>query len=336
MINKIKNQAVWMGGLSLLAVLFIGLSLFHPKSVQAQTNFPALDISLSPPVVYLSIKPGETKQHAILIKNEGTDDVLANLSLSDFRSDNQTGQPILSEDTTFGYLKIRDGELNWKSNFLLKAKTEKKVVFDLTVPSSATEGEFPLTVLLNASRIGSNMGEQSQIAGMIGSNIIVFISRDETNQSKLTIDRTVIPKWVDSSRPLEFSISIKNTGKHAAPLSGTITIVNSLGQKVKSYLLYPDMVLANTSRLARAIDTTQSQITDIETVLAQPDLQFSSKISYQPLFLLGIYTIHIELPEEKITHTVVGLPVGLLLAAVVIPLLVVSVQYLIRKLQKSS
>jgi hypothetical protein len=62
---------------------------------------PELNLSLSPPITYLSILPGETKSFQLNLQNSGSRNLLVQLQLADFESDNLTGQPILKLGSKF-------------------------------------------------------------------------------------------------------------------------------------------------------------------------------------------------------------------------------------------
>ena len=300
----------------------------------AQTNETALDLSITPPTTYFNIKPGETKQHTILIKNTGAADVLAQLSLSDFHGDNTTGFPTLAGGSTFSYLKIRDEKINWKTDFLLKQGAEKKIVFDLAIPETATDGEYPLTILVSGSKLGAQIAGQSPITGMIGTNLIVLIASSDQDQSNLNLESLTAPRIIDSLQNLQFMAKFNNTGKHAAPIQGRVTITNLFGSEVKRYLIYPDMVLANSSRQARFVDTTNTQITDVASLAEQTDILPTSQPTYTSLFLLGPYTVRIEHPQGTVAYTVIALPISLLLAALALPLFIITTIRFLRIISK--
>lgn len=316
----------------LIATSFI-VGLSQPHNVQAQLE-TALDLSITPPTTYFNIKPGEIKQHTILIKNTGSADLLIQLSLTDFRSDGKTGYPALAAESTFQYLKIRDAGIDWKTDFLLKTGAEKKIVFDLAIPENATDGEHPLTILVSGSKLGAKIAGQSPITGMIGTNLIVLISSLDQDQSNLVLHTLSTPKIIDSLQSLTFTALFENSGKHAAPIQGRARITNFLGTEVRRYLLYPDMILAQSTRQARFIDTTETQITDIASVPEQTELNPIEQPTYQGLFLLGPYTISIEYPQGTVGQTVVALPISITLAALALPLFILTVIKLLRAVLK--
>lgn len=307
----------------LIVITYMSHCLFLAQSA-AQTNETALDLSITPPTTYFNIKPGETKQHTILIKNTGSADLLIQLSLSDFHSDNTTGFPTLSGSSSFAFLKIRDEKINWKTDFLLKQGAEKKIIFDLAIPETASNGEFPLTILVSGSKLGAQIAGQSPITGMVGTNLIVLIASSDQDQSQLNLQSLTTPRIIDSLQTIKFTAKFVNSGKHAAPIQGRARITNLFGSEVKRYLLYPDMVLANSSRQARFVDTTDTQITDVASLAEQTDILPTDQPTYSSLFLLGPYTIQIEHPQGMVTQTVVALPISLLLASLALPLFIIT------------
>lgn len=326
--NLFTLSTLWLVG-ALLSV-----TICFPTISFAQTAETALDLSITPPTTYLNLKPGETKQHTVLIKNTGSADLLVQLNLSDFQSDNSTGFPTLTGSSSFAYIKIRDEKIDWQTDFLLKQGAEKKVTLELNIPENATLGEYPLTLLVSGSKLGAKIAGQSPITGMIGSNLVVLIASSDQDQSNITLKSFSGKTIIDSLQSLRFSVSFENTGTHAAPIQGRAKITNMFGTEVRRYLLYPDMVLAHSSRKVRFVDTTNTQITDVASLAEQTELAPTDQPTYSSLLLFGPYFITIEYPQGTVSHTSIALPISLLLAATALPLFIISTIRLLRILNK--
>lgn len=322
--------------LGALCVCACGAALIAPTSISAQTT-TELDLSFSPPVTYLGIKPGETKILELKLKNSGSRNLKVELELGEFEADGVSGQPKLKFDSGFPYLKAQDPAWNWHQPHALKSGETATIKFVLAVPESVPLKESHLTILAKASQVSdlvtaksSLTGGSGQVAGLIGSNLIVAVADSNANLSKLELFNWKAPHFVDSLRGIQVTGLIKNQGQQAGPVIGKASLVGPNGQLLKSWLLYPDMVLPGTTRGFRAIDTTTDPSADPALWLSQPNVKLEPQLSYQPSWLLGKYSLKVQLfkqsytdaqPVVSETYSIIALPFGILIAVIGLPFL---------------
>lgn len=322
----------FLAGLGLALGILVGLGVVSAPQVGAQTP-PALDLSVSPPTTYLWIKPGQTLTHTVTLEQKGRLPVTIIPSVVDFQADGTTGQPILNKNSTFKYLSLATPTGNTtttgtdaNSSFTLQPNQAKKLTFTLNIPADAREAEYPLTLLFTAQPTSEFTLSQtgSTVSGVVGSNLIVLISNTDRDRGELSVKEIQTPQWIDSFRSLSFKVLAENTGHNATTASGSAVITDWQGKQVAQFPIYPDMVLAGSTRLVRTSPTTDldlaSGFTPPDLTTIDPALLTSQFIFDQP-FLIGPYTIAVYLTKfdqnlasvTPVTTTVVALPYTLVI-----------------------
>lgn len=281
-----------------------------------------IDLAVGPPTTYLHLKPGTTSSQRLVIEQKGSLVLDITPSLVDFASDGKTGQPALKDTSTFRYATLtlpNDASPQADSHtFTLTPQQKKNISVNFDIPSNATEGEYPLTILFRAkpseaTTIGAG---ESEVSAVVGSNIIVLISKSGKDQSQLTLEKIDSMRFIDSLMPLSFTITAKNDGGNASTASGSATISDSQQHQLAEFPFYPDMVLANSTRQLR---TTPS----LEKAAVDPSL-ITSVFNYKSWFLIGQYTIQAKLEnttsnqntDSELTQTVIALPFSFVIVAI--------------------
>ena len=135
--------------------LIISASLVVKKA-QADSK---INLSVSPPITYISIKPGEEKQYEIKVENPGNSTLQITPSLLDFDADGMTGQPIIKETGTFKYIEIKSDQISFNQKFILKPGQIISIPININIPKSAIEEEYAMTIFL----IPNSRGFQGKI-----------------------------------------------------------------------------------------------------------------------------------------------------------------------------
>ncbi len=317
--------------LPLLIAFVLGLTHAATISLQAQTRVESLQraqaetqasqpnrfaLEISPPVKYIQIKPGAKLSHTITLKNIGAFALEISPKIVDFAPDGESNVPILKKTTTFEYIEVPED--SWPT-LALKPNQSAQFTLNFSVPADAPEKEYPLTVLFEQRPLESS-GEGSRIAGALGSNLIVLISNKNTPNPDLTISSLGIFPLLDMFSILTVDPLITNHGFSAQPIQGTLTIRNWRGDLLKEFTLYPDVILGNSSRRARAQSPLQNPE---ETAVPEP-----IPLMYESDWLFGVYQIDLQLTyseaETAQTHipltsqrvTVVALPYVAIIALI--------------------
>ncbi len=286
--------------------------------VNTETTDPKrFSLEVSPPVKYIQIKPGAKLSHTITLKNIGAFALEITPKVVDFVPDGETSSPILKDSTNFSYIEMP--ERGWPM-LTLRPNQTAQLTINFSVPSDAPEKEYPLTILFEQHAL-TDAGAGSRVTGSVGSNLVVLISNQNTPSPELEITSLGVFPLLDTFSSLTVEPLISNRGISAQAINGTVTIRNWRGTVLEEFTLFPDVILGNSSRRARA-QSTLSEDGEVTDPVA---------IQYQPDWLLGLYQIDLQLTtiepgtEDAPVHrplaqqrvTVIALPyVGLIVLAV--------------------
>lgn len=297
-------------------------SLMNVAKAQTATK-QEFSLSVSPPVAYLYAKPSEKLRHTLIVKNDGQSSLRISINVTDFKADGTTGQPILQPGKVFN--KEINPELSFGEPFTLAPGRSHSVNLQFDVSGLATEKEYPLAVLVNATYVDpaeNNSAVQiinpkttkAKIAGTVVSNMIVYIGQEDTNQGLLSLANINMPHLIDSFSGIKFELLAKNSGKTADVIEGRAIIKNIFKHTISEYIFYPDFVLANTTRMVRGTKSVP-EIFDNEGFLNPEKVDtLTTQFFYKPPMMFGVYTIELELAEERYQETVVALPFSVLAA----------------------
>ncbi len=308
MINSRKNNK-WFS-----TVVLCGISwafLLHPTQVLAQSDY---SLSVYPPSAYLKIKPGTTANHTIELTNTTINTIVVTPKVFDSKPKVDSGYPEMQPTFSFPFLS---DQVQQMSPILIKPGETNIFSLHFTVPPEAIAKEYPLTVLFSSTieqAITDNqINSNSKLYGVIGANLVVLVSSDEELPNLLQVIDISLPKFFDSLRGLSFTPMLLNQGVQTVVASGSATIIDTFGKTVYQTQIYPDMILGKQQRSARAISST------LNDAVPEPVV-----FSYDPLFLLGKYTITTNIVDNQgntrnsYTRTVVALPYSFLVVVFLI------------------
>lgn len=332
MFLKFLNQVVF-NKYCLFIFLFLAISSNFVKAASA------LDLKIYPPVAYLSVKPGAGVNHQVKISNDGLYTLEVTPVLVDFHSDEKTGLAILEQKSDFLHLNLDGDPKKWGKSILLKPGDEKILNFVIALPSEAEYQEHYLAILFQAKQLSYNSvaSKNTAVSAVIASNVILLVSADEQNRGELSIEQFFLPKIADSFMGFSFSALVKNIGVNATPIEGHIKISHWPDQNVETYELYPDMVLAGSKRLVRAMSeqdlkTLEKMEEAKEVTIATGDdyeakkaefinEKLRNKFLYKKGFLIGAYDLELKVGDDFLQKRIIVLPFSILLIAIVLPLL---------------
>lgn len=315
------------------------------ESAQRSPKNPALGLTISPPVSYLYLKPQQSTTHTLILTNSGQQTLAVRMQLTDFKPDGKTGRPLLSSGQIFN--QAINPSLNFGQKFKLEPQENRSISLKIDAARLKTQKEYHLSLLFHAQTAQPNHPNQSpgnsaadqqpidhqppqaSVAGTIASNLIIFISDQGQNQGSLYIKKITAPRFIDSFTHLNFSILAQNQGLNAMPITGQAEIYNMLGQVINRFVFYPDQVLADSTRLVRALEFSPdffteegeldpSQITSVKqknsalNINASNAKLLNANLEHRALFLLGPYQIQVNLGQQQRTITVIALPFSLL------------------------
>jgi hypothetical protein len=311
---------------TILLLVFVALGV-NVKTSQAATS--KINLSISPPITYVSIKPGEKKQYEIKIENPGNTTLEVTPSLLDFETDGQTGQPVVKETGTFPYINIQNTNPSEKKlldgSYTISVKPRQKinVPIIIDVPKSATQEEYYMTIFFTFKNANQEdlSDTKARVAGTIGSNLIVLVTRNGSDKGNMIIKRITSWPTIDSFMPLKFSVLAENIGENASPASGSATITDWENNEVATFEFHPDMILKESSRQLREKEF------------------LSNQFRYKKPFLFGIYKITTKIKQNSLpeaedfvtSKTIIALPFSILILPLVGILLYLGYKAILRK-----
>lgn len=122
----------------LLLLLAIGIAFISIHIAHAQNTSPGIDITVSPPVIELNAKPGDTIKERFRLRNNQTTPVDLGIDVKKLSSDATSGEPVPAEPT-------KDDEfVSWltvdPSTVTVLPKEWQDVNFSLKIPENAAYG----------------------------------------------------------------------------------------------------------------------------------------------------------------------------------------------------
>jgi len=305
--------------MKLKTIFYLLFSLFFlfPPLVNAQSIVPDLDLTIFPPTAYLTVKPGTSLTHRIILKYEGTVRAKILPELVDFTTDGLTGTPVLQKPSQLDYIKLQNPDKQLGTPFVIEPGTQTELMLTIEPPLHAKQGEQPLSLILTAIPDTTVIfdGGSAQASGAVASNIILSVQNDFDNQADLRIEKIRLPKIVDSFSSINFKVLAKNIGRNAAAATGQIRLNHGWsGKELKHWYIYPDVILANSTRELRSLAQ------DPDSLNPNNDEIIFEKLNYKPPFLIGPYEVTVNLSSanqpnnttHQRTQTIIALPLSII------------------------
>jgi hypothetical protein len=276
-IKKIASSTLLFGTLFLLS----GLS----HKIKAQTD---ISLSVSPPISYLQVPPGTTRNHTVVLENKSDKAITVTPSIVDFSPDGKTGRAIISNELSFPYITFGISDIK---DLSIPAHKKAQLTLYMDIPQDASEREYPLTILFfskNETPAFKINESNSKITGAIGSNLVVLVSKESKLSQVLRVIDTNTPRFIDSFGRIEFSPLVKNESFASVAASGSAKILNWKKDIIVEFDIYPDIVLGSNTRELRALRPGISS-----------DKPETGVFSYKPKLLLGPYQIVINIENNQ-------------------------------------
>lgn len=277
--------------LSALGLSLVGmLATAHLIGVAAaQTT--GLGLTVTPPVSYLRLQPGEKAIHQITISNHGSTALTVTPSLHSFSTPDGTNRIQIESTHDFPYLRVASqaagNRLRMGDGYTLPPGSQADLDLVIDVPESAATTEYHLTTLFSAQAIQNSPAEAigAILQGSIGSNLIVTIGGKNQPPESLALLGIKSSRVVDSFGQLEFIPLVSNPASQAQQATGSAELLNWRGQVVATYQVYPDVVLANDQRQLR-----RQLLASAAATVAEP-----AGFSYRSHALFGPYRFRLTL-----------------------------------------
>ncbi len=228
-----------MYGFLIIVLVSLGLT-FVVASAQEQNSGSGLQ--LSPTRSEVTASPGEQKTISIILKNVTQGDVLAKVSLNDFESDNETGNPQIIVDTKKRTPYTLNSMLKGLQDVELKKGETKEIKLLVDVPVNAAPGAYfgAIRYAANPKGAADLADGQRQVALTASVAHLVFVEVPGDITQQIQIESLDIQKDDKKSSfffkaPNKSSIKIKNKGNGFSRPFGKVTIKGPFGKEVYSY-----------------------------------------------------------------------------------------------------
>lgn len=240
MITIVKKMSLVVASL----VLVLGVAVSISSQVLAQVSKDSgSGLSISPTRSELRIEKGKSDEVTLTIKNVTRGAIVAKPVVSDFESDNETGEPkLLAEQKTrnsasiYSFVKgLSDVELN--------PGESKNVKYTISIPNDASAGAYygALTFRAVPANVAESekIGNEVALTANVASLVLVEVPGETTEQIQISSIKALGENGKSGSfftvAPKTSAITIKNLGNSFAKPFGTITVSDMGGKQVYSY-----------------------------------------------------------------------------------------------------
>lgn len=245
--------------------LFVGfivtvVMLSVPTYVKAQS----INLSLTPPLIELTIKPDTSLVIAYTLTNAGDPSVFTSY-IRPFNPQGINGELVVAREFS-GPIRfnLENSNIQLDTPYFLKSGQGQQLLLKIRVPEGTPEGDYYYSFL--SENVPGKLAEgtsQPIAQGAIGSNILISVTETGTFESNAQISQfTIKPRYtfqlfgkkfniIESSDTIPVRLIAKNSGKSLIKPEGTIQLTGGFGGD-ETYIVLPENILADSSRLLHA------------------------------------------------------------------------------------
>lgn len=210
----------------------IAVLVLAPMCAFAQSS--AMSVSVTPPLVQLTIGPGETWSSSLKVVNNNQFTATYFATVVDFSAQGENGiaslAPVMHATTTPNSYSLASWMELASSSVVVPAGTSAEVPFSVHVPQDAEPGGHYAAVLIGSDPGGVHLqGPTMRIASYVSSLIFVKVRGDTTEQGRVREFRTTASRYDAPSA--DFVLRFENTGNTHVQPQGDIVIYNMWGKK---------------------------------------------------------------------------------------------------------
>lgn len=223
-----------------------------------------VNLSMTPPIIELTIKPEKSVVIAYAISNLGDPAVLSSF-VRPFVPTGVYGAFTIAEEFS-GPIRfnLENSNIQLDTPFFLKTHQGQQLLLKIRVAEGTPEGDYYYTFLVKnepGKRVEGSTEPLTQAA--IGSNILISVTGSGTFDSQPRISQfKVEPRYhipffgkyinlFESSDPIPVRLIVENKGKNLIKPDGSINLKGTFGESM-NYDILPENILSNSSRLLHA------------------------------------------------------------------------------------
>lgn len=233
-----RRISVLVVGFVLVASLMATLGRVNAQEGQQSGS----GLSISPTRSELRIQAGETGEVEISVRNVTRGAIVAKPFISDFESNDVTGEPKLITNTEKRSSASIANFVSGLQDIQLAAGESKNVKYKVSIPRDAAPGGYYGAVTFRAvpaEQAGLDSGQVALTANL-ASLVLVEVPGDITEQIQISGVKVLKGEKAGSfftGKPNSASIQIKNNGNGFSKPFGTIVLNNMSGKEVFKYEL---------------------------------------------------------------------------------------------------
>ncbi|MDN5275388.1 MAG: hypothetical protein JWN33_37 [Candidatus Saccharibacteria bacterium] len=244
-----KNRLLIIIGLAILGALTL-VSPAPNANAQSTSNGQALEIA--PPVINLSLKPGQAITAQISLRDVSNGPLIVTGEINDFVAAGEDGTPkILTEAVDDNPYSMRTW-IKPLNRLLLKPHEIQSLPVTITVPQNAAPGGYFAVVRFTATPPELE-GTGVALSASLGSLILVRVEGDAKESMEIAefnVSKDDKPGTLFQQGPVTFTERLKNTGTIHLQPTGQVIVSDMFGAKIATVNinLPPGNVLPNSIR----------------------------------------------------------------------------------------
>jgi hypothetical protein len=227
------SQGALIAGLA-VSVLGTGIytGAFLPAAF-AQTTTGPRSVTITPPTLSFSVKPGDKSEGTLGVINDSNEDILFSVTAYDMIVEDDHGTPEILPPGTIN--KNKYSASSWigvdAPQILVKAHTRGDIGYFMQVPADAGPGGHYAAILYRPARIETANGSGAAINTQLAT--LVYFDVAGPIKESATVKSFTAPGFSEYG-PVKLGANITNNGDtHIRPI-GKFTVKNMLGKVIAS------------------------------------------------------------------------------------------------------
>jgi hypothetical protein len=214
------------------AWVMAAMSLAAPATLYAQQS---VSVSITPPLIQLTIGPGESWSSALKVINNNAYDQTYYATVVDFAAQGEDGTgtfiPLVSStDSIPSSYSLASWTTLEKGPIVIPAGRSGEVPFTVHVPDLAEPGGHYAAILVGTDPGGAQLnGPTMRVSSYVSSLVLVRIRGEATESGRIREFSTL--KSIAPTANADFVLRFENTGNTHLRPQGDITIYNMWGKK---------------------------------------------------------------------------------------------------------
>lgn len=234
-----RISALLIGSVLAISLVIVGVV----SMTTAQEGTTGSGLSISPTRTELKIDRGGTDKVEINVRNVTRGPIIAKPFISDFTSDDNTGEPRLTDKRNSASIASFVKNLQ---DIPLAPGENKNVTYTVNIPKDAVAGGYYGAITYRAVPANQAAPESGEVAltANLGSLVLIEVPGDITEQIQVTGIKVLkdTPKGPKASTfftttPNKVGVSIKNNGNSFSKPFGSVIVTNMSGKQVHKYEL---------------------------------------------------------------------------------------------------